>query len=504
MFYKLVVFIIFVLCFRSESSSSEVNHVLSREMSNPQKQTFLNSLDIQQSDYLKASNTDVNDEFGKTVAVSEDIIVVGSRFEDSNAQGINGDQSDNSSQNSGAAYVLVRDRDSWIQQAYLKASNAQEGGGFGTSVAVSGGTIVVGASGFVYVFVRNDVGKWIQQAYLKASNSQSGAGFGDSVAIYGDTIAVGAPFESINTEGVAGNRGDDLIDQAGAVYVFIRKGNTWSQNAYIKASNSNTFDLFGTSVALSDDTLVVGALEEDSNATDIDGDQNNNLAPDSGAAYIFERNDGVWKQQAYLKAFNTEEDDNFGKSVAVSDNIVVVSAPKEGSSASGIDGDQSNNFAPQSGAAYVFVKCGDTWIEEAYIKASNTERSDQFGTSIAISKNNLVIGARIEDSNSTGINGNEGNNSALGAGAAYLFTRRQDTWVQDAYLKASNTNAVDFFGSSVAISGDALIVGALGEDSSAIGVGGNQDDNLFLGSGASYIFEISNRDIIFENGFDCL
>ncbi|MBN1538004.1 MAG: FG-GAP repeat protein, partial [Anaerolineales bacterium] len=142
-------------------------------------------------------------------------------------------------------------------------------------------------------------------------------------------------------------------------------------DSYLKASNTGSEDLFGRSVAVSGDTVVVGATGEASSATGVDGDQTDNSASGSGAAYVFVRSSGVWSQQAYLKASNTGANDFFGGSVAISGDTVVVGAMHEDSSATGVDGDQTNNSADASGAAYVFVRSNGDWSQQAYLKASN-------------------------------------------------------------------------------------------------------------------------------------
>jgi hypothetical protein len=136
--------------------------------------------------------------------------------------------------------------------------------------------------------------------------------------------------------------------------VFTRSDGIWSQQAYLKASNTEANDQFGQYVAIASDTLVVGADAEDSNATGFDGNDANNAASDSGAAYLFTRSGGTWGQQAYLKASNTEAGDSFGFRVAVAGPTVVIGAYREASSASGINGDQSDNSAEAAGAVYVF------------------------------------------------------------------------------------------------------------------------------------------------------
>src|SRR5262249_28586387 len=163
-------------------------------------------------------------------------------------------------------------------------------------------------------------------------------------------------------------------------------------------------------------------------------------------------------QQAYLKASNTDAADRFGYSVAISGDTIVVGAYGESSKATGINGNQSDNSANLAGAAYVFVRSGTAWRQQAYLKASNTDAGDRFGNSVAVSGDTVVVGAVLESSNATGVNGDQINNSAAGAGAAYVFVRSGATWNQQAYLKASNTDAADQFGVSVAISGDTVVV----------------------------------------------
>jgi hypothetical protein len=461
-----------------------------------------------QQAYVKASNTGAFDGFGLAVDVSGNTLVVGAPFESSNATGVNGNQGNNSAAQAGAAYVFVRNGTNWSQQAYLKASNTEAGDNFGFSVAVSGDTIVIGApyesssatsvngnqadnsasaSGAAYVFVRNG-SNWSQQAYLKASNTDSDDEFGYSVAILGDSIVVGAPYESSNATGVNGNQTDNSASASGAAYVFVRNGSNWSQQAYLKASNTDYGDEFGGSAAISGDIILVGAKEESSSATGVNGNQTDNSAFGSGAAYVFVRNGMNWSQQAYLKASNTRYGDLFAFSVAVSGDSAVVGAREESSSATGVNGNQSDHSAPGSGAAYVFVRDGTTWTQQAYLKASNTEAEDQFGTSVAISGDTISIGAFGEDSSATGVNGAQGNNSAASSGAAYVFVRSGTNWSQQAYLKASNTDAGDYFAWSVTISGDTVVAGAGDESSGAVGINGNQSDNSALEAGAAYVF----------------
>jgi hypothetical protein len=251
----------------------------------------------------------------------------------------------------------------------------------------------------------------------------------------------------------------------------------------VLASSDTTGDNFGYSVSISGDTIVVGADQEDSNATGVNGDQSNNGANDAGAAFVFVREGTTWNQQAYLKASNTDRNYFFGISVSISGDTIVVGAYQEDCNANGV-----RNGAPMSGAAYVFVREGTTWTQQAYLKASNTGFGDLFGISVSISGDTIVVGAKAEDSNATGVNGDQNNDDVTGSGAAYVFVRNGTTWAQQAYLKASNTGEHDSFGSSVSISGDTIVVGAQFEDSNATGVNGDQKNDEAFRSGAAYVF----------------
>jgi hypothetical protein len=457
-----------------------------------------------QQAYLKAFNTGGGDRFGASVAVSGDTVVVGAPEEDSGATGVNGDGTNNTASQAGAAYVFVRSGTTWTQQAYLKGYNLDVGGyAFGSAVAVSGDTVVVGApteqsspdfdpfkrlggAGAAYVFVRSGT-TWTQQAFLTASNRGGGDFFGSAVAVSGDTVVVGAPGEDSAATGVNGNQADNTAQQAGAAYVFVRGGTTWTQQAYLKASNAGADDRFGESVAVSSDTVVVGAPQEDSAATGVNGDETSNSAPEAGAAYVFARSGTTWTPQAYVKASNAGGNDAFGSSVGVSGDTAVVGAKIEASGATGVNGDQASNTDYAAGAAYVFVRSGATWIQQAYLKASNTELFDGFGWSVAVSGDTVVVGACCEASAATGGNGNQADNSASMAGAAYVFARSGTTWTPQAYLKASNTGADDRFGTAVAVSGDTVVVGACNEDSNATGVNGDGSDNSVSDAGAAYV-----------------
>jgi hypothetical protein len=286
--------------------------------------------------------------------------------------------------------------------------------------------------------------------------------------------------------------------------VFTRSGSTWTQQAYIKASNTGAGDQFGRSLALSADgaTLAIGAFREGGTATGIDGDGADdcaaatpvNCAADSGAVYVYTRSGTAWSQQHYIKASNTGALDRFGWSVALSGDggTLAVGAHLEDSVAAGVGGDESGDTAPNSGAVYVYTRSGNDWSQQAYVKASNAGSGDDFGQSLALSfdGDTLAVGAFGETGSSSGIGGDETSNTATFAGAAYAFTRTAGVWSQRNYVKAPNTGNVDRYAWSLALSGDGatLAVGAYGEDSSAAGPGGDETDNATEDAGAVYLY----------------
>jgi FG-GAP repeat protein len=455
---------------------------------------------IDQITYGKPSNTGLNDSFGFSISLSGNTLAVGASGEASASTGVNGDPADDSAPGAGAVYVFVRTGTTWTQQAYLKASNTGAGDGFGQSVSLSGDTLAVGASGedsattdpldnsagqagAAYVFVRTGT-TWTQQAYVKAQTIGAGDQFGQVVSLSGDTLAIGAPREASAAVGVNGDPTDNSASQAGAAYVFIRRGTSWTQQAYLKASNTEMGDFFGQAISLSGDTLAVGAPDEDSAGSD----PLDNSATHAGAVYVFTRARQLWTQQAYLKASNPGMGYLFGWSVSLSGDTLAVGSVNESSAATGVDGDQSNHAAMGSGAAYVFVRAGTTWTQQAYVKASNTGAGDSFGWLVALSGEMLAVSAIAEGSSATGVDGNQADNSAIGAGAVYVFLRTGATWAQRAYLKASNTAMSDNFGFGVALSLDTLVMAAPGEASGATTINGNQADHSTPRAGAFYVF----------------
>jgi hypothetical protein len=225
---------------------------------------------------------------------------------------------------------------------------------------------------------------------------------------------------------------DNLRNGAGAIYVFTRTDGVWRQQAYLKGSRSETADSMGYSLAISEDgnTILGGAADETCYTPGInppgcteDRAPNNSV----GAVYIFVRNGSTWTEQAFIKASNPGLTDWFGVRMALSGdgNTLAVSAPNENGGSKGINGNQNDDSADDAGAVYIFTRSGTTWKQEFYVKSSNAEAFDEFGSSVAVSRDGriMVVGARTEDSAAKGVNGNQNDNSAQEAGAAYVFVK---------------------------------------------------------------------------------
>lgn len=377
----------------------------------------------------------------------------------------------------------------------LRPANGAANDQFGYVVALStdGTTLAVGAygrtnlTGAVYVYVKSGAA-WNQQAVLNAANADVQDAFGFSLAISadGNTLIAGAPDEDSASTIINGNGADNSASSAGSAYVFTRSGTLWTQQAYLKAANAEASDNFGESVAISasGDVVVVGASWEDGPL---------NGALEAGAAYVFTRAGGVWTQHAYIRASNPEAADRFGFAVAVSGDAarIAVASTAEASGARGIDGNQADNSQGQSGAVYVYARNGAAWPIEAYVKASNTDGGDFFGFDVALSADGatLAVTAEGEDSPAMGVGGTQLEGAGQ-AGAVYVF-HRAAAWSQAAYIKATNTEADDRFGRSVALSADGatLVVGAALEDSAQTGIGASGTSNGAPDAGAAYVYK---------------
>lgn len=292
----------------------------------------------------------------------------------------------------------------WQQQTLLTASDARIGDHLGGPVALDGSTALVGAwnrhsgTGAAYVFTEQH-GRWTEQAELTAAGGKPGDWFGSTVALDGDTAVVGAPR-------AAGT---------GAAYIFIRQGRHWMQQDRITANDSAPADWFGRTVALSANTLVVGAWYKHD---------------DLGAAYVFVRHGSHWTQQAELSAGDAKEGDYFGTAVALNMDTALVGA-------AGAD--------DTAGTAYVFERHGSSWSQQAELHASDGQCCAAFGAAVAVDGDQVVVGAP---------------QARGGSGEAYVFVRQNGGWRQQTELRAGDGKPGDWFGWTVTVKGDTALIGA--------------------------------------------
>ena len=394
----------------------------------------------------------------------------------------------------GSAYIFNRNGTVWTQQQKLTANDGVANDEFGNSVAISGGTILVGSSGdaalrgAIYVYVLGGNG-WAQQQKLIATDGKSDDSFGWSIAISGKTAIVGSfldeddpntdsgsayiirildPFFgdeilvtpptsdandlfgiSVSISGntaIVGASGDNSAQ--GTAHIYVRNGCVWAEQQILNASDGVAGDTFGNSVSINGDTAIVGAKSK---------------ASGRGSAYVFVRNGTTWTPQQILNASDGAAGDNFGESISISGDTAII----------GASGDDTAR-----GSAYVYVRSGTTWTQQQKLLASDGVSNDKFGASVSINFESVIVGA----------NGDDGSR-----GSAYVFTRNGTTWSPQQKLLASDGVVNDLFGKSVSISFDSAVVGASGDDSSKgaayvfarNGINWTQQQKLTASDGAS-------------------
>ncbi len=420
-----------------------------------------------QQAYLKASNAEAGDMFGPMIAMSGDTLVVGAPEEDSNSKAIDGDQNNNSLEASGAVYVFTNRGDSWVQQAYLKPSDALADDYFGLSVAISGDTLVIGAvhapifrpgantatrPGVAYVFTRTQ-GKWGQVSRLSPTTGSNGDWFGYNVAAEGDMIAIGAPRDA----------------GSGAAYIYERIGGEWREQKKVKASPVVMNAMFGTSLAVSNTTLVVGSADDGSDMND------------AGSAHVFTRGAGEWAQTQRLVGNPIAAGANFGYAMAMKGDHLLIGAPRALSIGTWA------STAP--GEVFAYRRNGTSWEFKERLRALLPRTSDSFGSAVAMTADAAAIGSCGDASGASGIGGDASRRDAGYAGAGYLFALEGDKWKLSAYIKAQEPDGYDSLGFGAAISEDAAAFSAIWEESAARGVNGDQSNNSAPRSGAAYVFQ---------------
>ncbi len=380
---------------------------------------------VEQAKLLPADISE-GDQFGNSVAIDGNTAIIGAFNNDDNGS------------NSGSAYVMVRNGNTWTQQAKLLPNDGAPSDLFGVSVAISGNTAVISAyldddngsnSGSAYVFTRS-AGVWTQQAKLIASDGAPEDLFGKAVDIDGDTIVVSS-FQD-----------DDIGADSGSAYIFTRNAGVWTQQAKLVPFDGLTAALFGFSASISGDTVAIGASQDNDNGTR------------SGSVYIYTRNAGTWSLQTKLLPSDGLFDRLFGYSVSIDADTVVAGSIK----------DQPSGL--NSGSAYVFTRSGITWTQQAKLTADDGAANDWFGNAIAVQGDSVLVAAFNND--------DFGTNS----GSTYLFSRTGSVWTQEAKLLPADGAGGDRFGSAIAI----------GNDTAAIGTPRDTDNGSL--SGSAYIFNL--------------
>jgi len=378
---------------------------------------------FEQAKLIASDGADYN-HFGSSVSIDGDYAIIGANR-------------DNDYGNfSGSAYIFIRSGSTWTEQAKLLAPDGQAGDEFGWSVSIDGDYAIVGAhyedyngedSGSAYIFIRSG-SAWTYQAKLTALSGEADDEFGCSVSINGDCAIVGSRYD------------DDNGVDSGSAYMFTRYGSVWIHEAILLASDGQAGDEFGCSVSINGDYAVIGAYLEDYGVAD------------SGSAYVFAYIGSTWLQQAKLFAADGVNYDYFGRSVSIDGDYAIV----------GAYGDDDNG--DRAGSAYIFIRSGSTWTEQAKLLASDGALIDYFGLSVSIDGDYAIIGAYHDDDNGDW------------SGSAYVFTRSGSTWTEQSKLTASDGETGDEFGRSVSIDGDYAIIGA------------SFDNDNGVSSGSAYIY----------------
>ncbi|WP_299771172.1 FG-GAP repeat protein [uncultured Pseudoteredinibacter sp.] len=336
-------------------------------------------------------------------------------------------------------------------QQKLQAYDGKPGDSFAFSVAIDSDTALIGAfnadlesqlgpvpdAGAAYVYKLTSEG-WTLDSKLIAREPKAGDTLGGNVALKGSTAVLGV------------SRRDDVAEDAGAVLVFEKQSNKWEEKTWLVADDGMAGDAFGQSIALTENIMVIGAPRSDA------------LAKDSGSAYVYQRQKGMWKFQKKLTASDGAEGDLFGISVTIDGNTVLVGA------------DLNDEKAEKAGAVYAFVFENGKWQQQAKLMAADGGHTDIFGVRVSLSGDTALISARRDDVEGIGID----------AGSAYIFERTQGRWAQQVKLISPDGKADDRFGRGVSLLNDTAIISAMNHDV-------NGDD-----AGAVYVYKRSNKNWI--------
>ena len=403
---------------------------------------------------LTASDADLLDLFGNSVAISGDAAIIGAWNDDGRFEFA-----------WGSAYLFRFVDGSWTDEQKITPSDADSQDRFGHVVAISGDIAVVGSpmnddacpddtfcdSGSAYVF-RFENGSWTEEKKLIAFDDERTDQYGISVSVSGDVIVIGAPWED---ESCGGSPGCN----AGAAYVYRFTGKTWELDQKLMASDADFIDEFGLSVSISGNNILVGAR----------GDNDDGF--NSGSAYIFEYDGETWVETPKLTASDAQEGDEFGWGVSISGDVAIIGA--------GLDDTACpENVLCNSGSAYIFRFDGKKWIEEQKIEAPDMAQGDQFGRSVSIDGGYAVVGSRWNDDLCP-------EDPDCDSGAAYLFRfggAAPIGWSLQQKLTPNDPDVRDLYGSAVVVNNHTVFVGSEGDD----------DDGT--GSGSAYFYALDGPD----------
>lgn len=433
--------------------------------------------------------------------------------------------------NIGAVYIFERTNTEWAQTSYVKprysTNHTDSGLQFGMTLALSGDgqTLAVGTT-----LDRIPVLSTATVTHFYPTSSESSAR--ECLEYYPESSSssLDLPVSSVSSTSISSSSTSSSSSsssqeyrggtRSGAVYTYIKVDGEWIEEAHIKASNASPNDAFGAALQLSFDgnTLAVGAPNEGAAGTGVNAEKalerrcvrvrndvvtdiaclsydpyGQNILLTLGAAYVFDRTDGIWQQSAYIKPEAINYQTQFGTQIALSGDgsTLAVGAPGDGATTFGANASPSDQKVSLTGtgAAYVYSRTSNTWRYEAFIKAEAHNQTVRFGSALALSFTGdlLAVGTFRDHSLSVGINGDEANLDADSSGAAFIFARDNEVWTRKSYVKAPNTDKGDRFGRNLSLSNDGgtLAVGAHRESSESVDA---PEDNSLEASGAAYIY----------------
>ncbi|CAM4021771.1 FG-GAP repeat protein [Pseudoalteromonas byunsanensis] len=383
------------------------------------------------SQKLLPDNGQAEDQFGYSVAIDGTTALVGALNADAN-----------NIKDSGAAYVYTLSAKGWQQQARLTAQPAHAGDTLGGKVALKNHLAALGASrrddkgedsGAVFTFERK-ADSWPQRQILTAIDGKTGDAFGQSIALTERFLVVGAP------------RSDAPHEDSGSAYVYMRDKNSWQFHSKLIAQDGATGDLFGISVAIDNNTILVGA------------DLNDERAEKAGAVYAYEFDGKQWHQQAKLMASDGANTDIFGVRVALFGDTALISARR----------DDIEGIGTDAGSAYIFERAKGKWSQTQKLIAPDGKADDRFARGVALYQDTALISAMHHDA------------KADNAGALYVFKKQQGLWRYTSKILANDGAPEDRFGWNLALTKQSAIIGAP-----------HRDDNGNA-SGAAYIIDLQD------------